>query len=334
MTPKTLAQLTAEIDYAVHSDGPLGKTTALGLSALLKSLAAELTTSSVQSTNLYSTTGTNIDGAMTQKATTDAANVVQEALDAFMPTVATYFLGNPANFNTQLGPDPIDVIINGDATNNTFGSSYQGFVLGNGHFNNVYGSRIEKSILGDGYNENVFGSGLRNVTLGNNYTGNTFDSGVQLITGGDNIYYCVVNSGCYNVEFGSDCYNVQLTNCRGDSIHSFFVPAGTINAVYINNIKQPDLPNQVTLYPIYGPGTTQGSSIGQALSITQSGFGHYRTITTNNVASFTMQLPDGTTLTNPTTIDYPVYQNTQFIFYGTVVDQYQKGATITLSTLP
>jgi hypothetical protein len=43
MALKNLDQLNAEIDAAVHSNGPLGKTTAPGLNALLKSLAGELT---------------------------------------------------------------------------------------------------------------------------------------------------------------------------------------------------------------------------------------------------------------------------------------------------
>lgn len=40
---KDLDQLRAEIDAAVHPNGPLGKTTAPGLNALLRSFAAELT---------------------------------------------------------------------------------------------------------------------------------------------------------------------------------------------------------------------------------------------------------------------------------------------------
>jgi hypothetical protein len=44
MALKNLDQLKAEIDLAVHPDGPLGKTTAPNLNALLKSLATELTT--------------------------------------------------------------------------------------------------------------------------------------------------------------------------------------------------------------------------------------------------------------------------------------------------
>jgi hypothetical protein len=43
MALKDLDQLVAEIDAAVHPNGPLGKTTAPGLNALLKSLATELT---------------------------------------------------------------------------------------------------------------------------------------------------------------------------------------------------------------------------------------------------------------------------------------------------
>jgi hypothetical protein len=45
MSFKTFDQLSAEIDAAVHlhPDGPLGKTTASGVNALLKSLAAEVT---------------------------------------------------------------------------------------------------------------------------------------------------------------------------------------------------------------------------------------------------------------------------------------------------
>jgi hypothetical protein len=44
MARKNLALLKAEIDLAVHPDGPLGKTTAPGLNSLLTSLAVELTT--------------------------------------------------------------------------------------------------------------------------------------------------------------------------------------------------------------------------------------------------------------------------------------------------
>lgn len=43
MPSKDFDQLSAEIDAAVHPNGPLGKTTAAGLGAVLKSLAAELT---------------------------------------------------------------------------------------------------------------------------------------------------------------------------------------------------------------------------------------------------------------------------------------------------
>ena len=43
MPLKDLDQLRAEIDAAVHPNGPLGKTTAPGLNALLRSFAAELT---------------------------------------------------------------------------------------------------------------------------------------------------------------------------------------------------------------------------------------------------------------------------------------------------
>jgi hypothetical protein len=43
MSRKELNILSAEINEAVHSNGPLGKTTALGLNALLQSLAAEIT---------------------------------------------------------------------------------------------------------------------------------------------------------------------------------------------------------------------------------------------------------------------------------------------------
>ena len=45
MALKNLTQLKAEIDLAVHPDGPLGKTTAPNLNALLTSLATELTAS-------------------------------------------------------------------------------------------------------------------------------------------------------------------------------------------------------------------------------------------------------------------------------------------------
>lgn len=44
MTLKDIDQLRAKIDAAVHTNGPLGKTTAAGLSAVLKSLATELVT--------------------------------------------------------------------------------------------------------------------------------------------------------------------------------------------------------------------------------------------------------------------------------------------------
>lgn len=43
MPLKNLRQLTTEIDAAVHTDGPDGKTTATGVNAVLKSLATELT---------------------------------------------------------------------------------------------------------------------------------------------------------------------------------------------------------------------------------------------------------------------------------------------------
>ncbi len=42
MSFKDIKQLTTEIDAAVHSDGPAGKTTASGLNSVLKSLATEL----------------------------------------------------------------------------------------------------------------------------------------------------------------------------------------------------------------------------------------------------------------------------------------------------
>jgi hypothetical protein len=44
MSLKDFDQLRAEINAAVHTNGPLGKTTALGLNALLQSFATELTT--------------------------------------------------------------------------------------------------------------------------------------------------------------------------------------------------------------------------------------------------------------------------------------------------
>jgi hypothetical protein len=44
MSLKSFDQLSAEINAAVHTDGPLGKTTALGVNTLLKSFAGELTT--------------------------------------------------------------------------------------------------------------------------------------------------------------------------------------------------------------------------------------------------------------------------------------------------
>lgn len=43
MSHKNLAQLSTEIDSAVHTNGPLGKTTAPGLSAVLRSLATKIT---------------------------------------------------------------------------------------------------------------------------------------------------------------------------------------------------------------------------------------------------------------------------------------------------
>ena len=43
MPLKNLRQLTTEIDAAVHTDGPDGKTTAVGVNAVLKSLATEVT---------------------------------------------------------------------------------------------------------------------------------------------------------------------------------------------------------------------------------------------------------------------------------------------------
>lgn len=50
MSLKDIDQLTTEIDAAVHSNGPLGKTTAPGLNAVLKSLANELIAHEQQST--------------------------------------------------------------------------------------------------------------------------------------------------------------------------------------------------------------------------------------------------------------------------------------------
>lgn len=43
MPLKTLAELRAEIDAAVHTGGPQGKITGAGLNAVLQSLAAEIT---------------------------------------------------------------------------------------------------------------------------------------------------------------------------------------------------------------------------------------------------------------------------------------------------
>jgi hypothetical protein len=50
MSLKDIDQLSAEIDAAVHANGPLGKTTATGLNAMLKSLAHELITHEQQTT--------------------------------------------------------------------------------------------------------------------------------------------------------------------------------------------------------------------------------------------------------------------------------------------
>jgi hypothetical protein len=43
MALKDFDQLSHEIDQAVHTNGPLGKTTAPGLNSVLKSLATEIT---------------------------------------------------------------------------------------------------------------------------------------------------------------------------------------------------------------------------------------------------------------------------------------------------
>ncbi len=130
------------------------------------------------------------------------------------------YIGASTNYNSCLGP-AAGITLGSGAVGNTFFGSHRGVSLAGPNVGNVLEFTARNVTLAAGANGNRVGYYSYNVAFGANTTG------------------CVVGPLCQNITFQDNCQNVTVLRTNGNSSSDpFTVPAGTVDATYVNGVLQ------------------------------------------------------------------------------------------------